>query len=41
MANDFVNLADQVFNTVHSNDFSFFEEVDELLQEEPIEALDA
>ena len=29
-----------VFNTVHSNDFSFFEEVDELVQEEPIEALD-
>lgn len=40
-ANEFVNIADQVFNTVHSNDFSFFEEVDELLQEEPIDALDA
>ena len=38
--NVFVNLADQVFNTVHSNDFSFFEEVAEILQEEPIEALD-
>ncbi len=40
-ANEFINLADQIFNTVHSNDFSFFEEVDELLQEEPTEALDA
>ena len=39
--NEFINLADQVFNTVHSNDFSFFEEVAELVQEEPIEALDA
>jgi hypothetical protein len=38
--NVFINLADQVFNTVHSNDFSFFEEVAEILQEEPIAALD-
>ena len=38
--NVFVNLADQVFNTVHSNDFSFFEEVAEILQEEPTAALD-
>jgi hypothetical protein len=36
----FTNLADQVFNTVHSNDFSFFEEVAEIVQEEPTEALD-
>ena len=28
------------FNTVHANDFSFYEEVDELVQEEPVEALD-
>ena len=39
--NVFVNAADYVFNTVHVNDFSFFQEVDELVQEEPIEALDA
>ena len=38
--NVFVNLADQVFNTVHSNDFSFFEEVAEILREEPTAALD-
>ncbi|MEV5649474.1 DUF1254 domain-containing protein [Nocardia sp. NPDC052254] len=36
----FVNVADRVFNTVHANDFSFYEEVDELVQEEPPEALD-
>ena len=29
------------FNTVHANDFSFYEEVDELVQEEPVESLDA
>ena len=29
-----------MFNTVHANDFSFYEEVDELVQEEPVEALD-
>ena len=37
----FINLAELVINTVHANDFSFFEELDELVQEEPIEALDA
>ena len=30
-----------VFNTVHTNDFSFYEEIDEMIQEEPVEALDA
>ncbi len=39
--NEFINVADLVFNTVHSNDFSFFEELNELIQEEPTEALDA
>ena len=38
--NVFVNLADQAFNTVHGNDFSFFEEVAEIVKEEPTEALD-
>jgi hypothetical protein len=38
--NVFVNIAEPVFNTVHANDFSFYEEIDELVQEEPIEALD-
>ena len=38
--NEFINLAELSFNTVHANDFSFFEEVDEIVQEEPVEALD-
>lgn len=36
----FVNIAEEKFNTVHSNDFSFFGEVDELIQEEPPGSLD-
>lgn len=39
-ANTFVNFGDQVFNTVHANDFSFFEEIAEIVAEEPIGALD-
>lgn len=38
--NEWVNLAELAFNTIHANDFSFYEEVDALVQEEPIEALD-
>jgi hypothetical protein len=38
--NDWVNIAEPAFNTIHANDVSFFEEVDELVQEEPIDALD-
>ncbi|MDR2988351.1 MAG: DUF1254 domain-containing protein [Nocardiopsaceae bacterium] len=38
--NRWVN-ANAAFNTVHGNDFTFYEEVDELVQEEPAEALDA
>lgn len=36
----FVNFAGSDFNTVSANDFSFFEEVDEVVQEGPPEALD-
>jgi hypothetical protein len=36
----FVNIADRHFNTVHANDFSFFEEIDELIQQEPPGSLD-
>lgn len=35
-----VNIAEKTFNTVHSNDFSFFEEINELVQEEPAGSLD-
>lgn len=38
--NEWVNLAELAFNTIHANDFSFYEEIDALVQEEPIEALD-
>jgi hypothetical protein len=40
-ANEWIALTEFSTNTVHANDFSFFEEVNELVQEEPIEALDA
>lgn len=39
--NTFVNLAERVVNTVHANDFTFFEEVADLVEEEPTDALDA
>jgi hypothetical protein len=38
--NEWVNLAELGFNTIHANDFGFYEEVDDLVQEEPAEALD-
>lgn len=38
--NEWVNMAEFAFNTIHANDFSFYEEVDALVQEEPIDALD-
>ncbi|WP_328475284.1 DUF1254 domain-containing protein [Actinoplanes sp. NBC_00393] len=40
-ANEFVNLADKSFNTVHANDHTFYDEIDTLIQEEPAGALDA
>ena len=39
--NEFVNLAEICMNLVHANDFTFYEEVNELVQEEPTGALDA
>jgi hypothetical protein len=39
--NEWLNWIDLAANTIHANDFSFFEEVNELVQEEPVEALDA
>lgn len=38
--NHWVNFAELKFNTIHANDFSFYEEVNALVQEEPLEALD-
>jgi len=36
----FINVSGKVFNTIHTNDFSFFEEINHIVQEEPNEALD-
>jgi hypothetical protein len=38
---NFVNMSGRDFNTIHSSDFSFFEEVNHVVQEEPAEAMDA
>jgi hypothetical protein len=36
----YLNIADESINTVHANDFTFYEEVNTLIQEEPAGALD-
>jgi len=36
----FLNIADMIQNTVHSNDGAFYREIDTLVQEEPADALD-
>jgi hypothetical protein len=38
--NEWIDITPVPFNTIHSNDFSFYEEVNELVQEEPADALD-
>jgi hypothetical protein len=37
---NFVNGSGKYFNTIHSLDYSFYEEVNEVVQEEPVEASD-
>jgi hypothetical protein len=37
---NFVNVSGKAFNTIHAMDFSFFEEVNEAVQEEPVAAVD-
>ncbi|WP_130505876.1 DUF1254 domain-containing protein [Microterricola gilva] len=39
--NEFINLAEMTFNSIHANDYTFYEEVAQLVREEPVEALDA
>jgi len=39
-AMNFVNASGRYFNTIHSLDYSFYEEVNEVVQEEPVEASD-
>jgi hypothetical protein len=38
--NAWVNWGEAAFNTVHANDFGFYEEINQLIQEEPTDALD-
>lgn len=39
-ATKFINLSGKSFNTIHANDITFYEEVHQVLQEEPVDALD-
>jgi hypothetical protein len=36
----FINISGKAFNTIHANDFTFFEEINHVVQEEPTDALD-
>jgi hypothetical protein len=36
----FINISGKAFNTIHANDFTFFAEVNHVVQEEPKDALD-
>ena len=38
-AMEFKNVSGKYHNTVHANDFKFFDEVNEIIQEEPIDAI--
>ncbi len=37
---EFINISDLSYNTISPNDFSFFEDLNQLIQMEPIDALD-
>jgi len=39
-AMNFVNISGKYITTIHSNDFTFFEEVNHVIQEEPLDAVD-
>lgn len=39
-AMSFLNISGKFINTVHSNDFLFYEEVNQVVQEEPLDAVD-
>jgi hypothetical protein len=39
-ANTFINASGKAFNTTHAMDFSYWEEVNQVVQEEPTEAMD-
>jgi hypothetical protein len=37
---EFIRCSKQTFNTIHANNFHFYEEIDALIQEESMEMLD-
>jgi hypothetical protein len=37
---EFINASNKSFNTIHDNDFHFYEHVDAVIQEEPLEMID-
>lgn len=39
-ATTFVNLSGKAFNTIHGNDFKFYEELNQVVQDEPADAVD-
>ena len=39
-AMNFVNISGKYINTIHANDYTFYEEVNAVIQEEPLEAVD-
>ncbi len=39
-AMEFISLSEKEFNTVHANDVSFFDELDAVIQREPLELID-
>jgi hypothetical protein len=37
---EFINASKVAYNTVHANNFEFFEELDNVIQREPIDFID-
>ena len=38
---EFINASKKSFNTIHDNDFQFYEHINDVIQEEPLEMIDA
>jgi hypothetical protein len=38
---EFINGSGKVFNTIHDNDFNFYHHINDVIQEEPLEMIDA
>ena len=39
-AMEFINASEKTFNTIHANDFEFYNEINEVVQKEPLASLD-